>query len=165
MLYCSKCQFLAEDGAECPSCGSRKLREVRPDDPVLLLTAGDPDCGAVLAALDEIGVPHEERMCGTGAPSALLYGKSPGARSNIFVPFRELTRCRGLMEAIGMGGPGKAGRQVPPDAEKEDGTGRPWGKTGRILVRIFSAVFFLLLVWAVVALADGLIDLIKSALR
>ena len=164
MLYCAKCQFLTDGGAECPSCGSRKLREVRPDDPVLLLSAGEPGCGAALAALDEVGIPHEERMCGTGAPSALLYGRSPGARYRVFVPFRELTRCRELMEFIGVPlEPGKAGPQVPPDAEKK--TERQWGRTGRFLVRILSAVFFLLLVWAVVALTDGLIALIKSALR
>lgn len=102
MLYCPRCQVLAGTGDECPSCGSKKLREVRPDDPVLLLTADEAECSAVGAAFDDGGIAHEERMCGTGAPSSILYGRMPNATYRIFVPFGELDRCREVLCGIGM---------------------------------------------------------------
>ena len=40
MLYCPKCQVLTNDKT-CPSCGGKKLRVPEPEDPALLITAGD----------------------------------------------------------------------------------------------------------------------------
>lgn len=37
MLYCEDCKSLTAD-SECPSCGSKKLREAKENDPVYLLT-------------------------------------------------------------------------------------------------------------------------------
>lgn len=162
MRYCPKCQTLVEAEEECPSCGNRKLREVRPNDPVLLYTTDETKCSMIRAAFDESGIPHEERMCGAGAPPALLYGKTPGALYRIFVPFGEVDHCKEILGAMGMlegTDPAKriSGRE-PAEADPAKMSPRK-----RVLVRILSAAAFLLIVWGVVELADEFIAFLKSA--
>lgn len=153
MPYCSKCQRLTENTERCPSCGNGNLREVRADDPVLLLSVGETDADAVRAAFDDAGVPHEERMAGPGAPPALLYGKSPIARYRIFVRYGDLEQARDLLLNIG----------VPAEGGGE--TERGQNRVRLVFSRIVASLLFLGIVAAVVVLADGLIGLLKSALR
>lgn len=166
MLYCAKCQILVENGAECPSCGSKKLREVRQNDPVLLLTSDEVQSGSVKAAFDDSGIPHEERMCGPGAPPSLLYGRSPNSLYHIFVPFGAVEQCREILQEIGVPGENEEagqGLSLPENDENEDGF--PLHRVRRILIRIWSAVCLLVLIWAVVELSDTLIAFLKSAFR
>ena len=104
MLYCPRCQVLVTEEDVCPSCGSKKLRKVEANDPVLLYTADEMNCSMIRAALDENGIPHEERMCGPGAPPSLLYGKMPNALYRIFVPFGAVEHCKRILEEIGVVG-------------------------------------------------------------
>lgn len=155
MLYCASCQVLCRDEDRCPSCGSRKLREVRENDPVLLLTAGGEDCEKIIAAFDGEGISHEERMCGPGSPPTLLYGKAPYASYHIFVPYGALSRCRQILQGIGI---------LNEFGEKENkslSAGEPeqnMSPMKRTLVRIVSALAFILLIWAAVKFADTVVS-------
>lgn len=160
MLYCARCQVLAGAGVECPSCGSKKLREVRPNDPVLLLMADETECAAIRAAFDDGGIAHEERMCGPGTPPSILYGKMPGADYRIFVPFGELDRCRDILRGIGvLGEDGKVQRPASPFEEEEKPAG---GGLRRAFFRIGAALLFLAAVALAVGLADKLAAFFKS---
>ena len=57
MLYCSNCQRLAE--GDCPNCGkkARKLREVRPNDPVHFFTGNYIQTSMAEPLLEENGIP------------------------------------------------------------------------------------------------------------
>lgn len=163
MLYCARCQVLAGIGVECPSCGSKKLREVRQNDPVLLLTADETECAAVRAAFDDGAIAHEERMCGPGAPPSILYGRMPNADYRIFVPFGELDRCRDILRGIGVLGEND---QKASDFETLETKDDPKPDANRIrtaFFRVMAAILFLGLIYGVVNLTDTFIDFLKSA--
>lgn len=153
MMYCPKCQALSEDGTACPSCGSRKLREARPDDPILLLTAGGAECDRITAAFREEDIPFELRMNGFGGPPESLYGRSPGSEKNVFVPYGALDRCREILESLELlDGSGRLKR-----AEN-----REMSTPLRSFWRVFSVVLFLLLVWAAVTFTDRIAEAVKA---
>lgn len=154
MRYCPRCQVLVKEEDVCPSCGSKKLREIEENDPVLLYSADEMKCGMIRAALDENGIPHEERMCGPGAPPSLLYGKMPNALYRIFVPFGALERCKRILEEIGVLGENNS---EPDIREPETNRGK------HIFYRIMASLLFLGLIYGVVTLADSFIDFLKSA--
>lgn len=153
MMYCPKCQALSEDGTACPSCGSRKLREALPEDPILLLTAGGGECDRITAAFEEEGIPFELRMNGIGGPPESLYGRAPGSEKNVFVPYGALDRCREILDSLGMlDGSGRLKRAK----------GREMNAPLRSFWRIFSVVLFLLLVWVVVTFTDRIAEAVKA---
>lgn len=164
MRYCPRCQVIVKTGVECPSCGSKKLREAEVNDPVLLYTADEMKCSMIRAAFDESGIPHEERMCGPGAPPSILYGKMPNSLYHIFVPYGEVERCEEILQGIGALGENESAKaDAPQDRAEEETNPKAMSHGKRIFVRIASAIAFLILVWGVVALADHLIDFLKSA--
>ncbi|QAT49728.1 hypothetical protein EQM14_08045 [Caproiciproducens sp. NJN-50] len=164
MRYCPRCQILVKTGAACPSCGNRKLREVEANDPVLLYTADETKCGMIRAAFDEGGIPHEERMCGPGAPPSILYGKMPNSLYHIFVPYGEVERCEEILKGIGaLDESGSAQKVAFENQAEEEPDLTAMSRWKRTFVRIVSAAAFLILVWAVVTMADRLIDFLKSA--
>lgn len=152
MLYCPKCQALSMDGVACPACGSKKLREAQPEDPVLLMTAGGEDCGRAVQALQAEEIPCELRMSGAGGPPEELYGRAPGTEKNIFVPYGSLDRCKEVLGSAGM--LDESGR-LKRNGEAEMSTPR------RSFWRVFSALLFALLVWAAVSLSDHIAEAIK----
>ena len=162
MLYCAKCQVLAGAGVECPSCGSKKLREVRPNDPVLLLTADEMECAAVRAAFDDGGIAHEERMCGPGAPPSILYGRMPNAAYRIFVPFGEIDRCREILRGIGVLGEND---EKVSDFKISDSRKPETNRIRMAFFRIMAAILFLGLIYGVVNLTDAFINFLKAAFR
>lgn len=160
MLYCPKCQVLVKTGTVCPSCGGKKLREVRPNDPVLLYTAEEFKCNMIRAAFDSDGIPHEERMCGPGAPSSILYGKAPYSEYHIFVPFCQVGRCEEILRGIGAltDSGGEAGL-----SEQEQPAKSTVSRRRILFFRMMAAILFLGLIAAAVSLADTVVDFLKSA--
>lgn len=152
MMYCPKCQVLSRDGAACPSCGNGKLREARPEDPVLLVTAGGGDCDRIAEAFGEEGIPFELRMSGVGEPPESLYGRSPGSEKNVFVPYGAVDRCREILDSLGL--LDGSGRMKHADA---DTMSRPL----RSFWRVFSVLLFMLLVWVAVTFADRIAEAVK----
>ena len=134
------------------------------NDPVLLFTADEMKRSVIRAAFDECGMPHEERMCGPGAPPSILYGKMPNSLYHIFVPYGEVERCKEILKGIGALGENESAQKdgfANQEEEKPDLTAMSRWK--RVSVRIVSAAAFLILVWIVAAAADRLIDFLKSA--
>ena len=152
-MYCPKCQALSEDGRICPSCGSGKLREARPEDPILLLTAGGGDCDRITEAFREEEIPCELRMNGIGSPPEKLFGRVPGSEKNIYVPYGALNQCREILESLGM--LDDSGRMK---RTKDSEMSTP----ARAFWRIISILLFLLLVWAVVTFADRIAEAVKA---
>jgi len=85
MLYCPSCQRMAKD--KCPRCGrpSKKLREIRENDPVLVFNGGFLPATMVESLLKDNSIPYsKEGILGAG-----LTTKAGGIleRFNIFIPF------------------------------------------------------------------------------
>ena len=161
MQYCASCQVLSRDGDKCPSCGSRKLREVRQNDPVLLLTADEIECTMIKAAFDDANISHGERMSGTGSPSSVLYGRMPNASYDIFVPFGELENCKEILKDMGVideNGQRVKKTDMPEQTEQE----KEMSPAKRMMVRAGSVVLFIVLVWAAVAATDSIVSAVRA---
>jgi hypothetical protein len=151
---------LVKTEAACPSCGSKKLREARGNDPVLLYTADETKCSMIRTAFNEYGIPHEERMCGPGAPPSILYGKMPNALYHIFVPFGEVEHCKDILRGIGALGENDGEQDT---TEMEPISNSASGGARLIFFRIMAGLLFLGLIYAVVNLTDAFVDFLKSA--
>lgn len=171
MFYCSTCQMLCE--SECPSCGSKKLREVQANDPVLLVTANEIECGRVTALLEDSGIPYEKRIFGLEAAPNALFGDYGSSNKNIFVPYCELERSRELIGCTAelsdeedINQDGGTIQENAPEAESEEKLSeeedaRHMSRGKRIFWRIISVALFILIVWAVVSGSDFLANWVK----
>lgn len=159
MLYCAKCETLSLDGETCPMCGGKRLRPVRPDDPVLLLTTGGEESRQICSAFEDAGIPHEAHPLGTGGIMRIYTGSPDNiADVRIFVPYCAVERCREILTNIGvLGGDGK---KLLSSAQK--GSDEALSRSWRVSRRIFTAFLFILAVVLVVSLSDQLVSLIKS---
>ena len=164
MLYCATCQLLVREGERCPVCGSRKLREAEPTDPVLLMTSDRMEAETVLAAFKDKNIPCEQRDCGIGAPPAIVYGRSPQESVDLFVPFEALDRCREILEGMGILDEKEQRRKKDATESPEEPT-EPMSPARKAALRIASAVAFLLLIWLAVSLSDNIVYFVKTMLH
>ena len=153
MLYCPKCQVLVKEGDRCPACNSKKLREPQEGDPVMLLTATEKKCRRIAGALDGQEIPHEERVCGVEGIASAYAGEGGMCNKNIFVPYDRLEEAVELMHHIGVTGSGKSAEEADEAAEMSP--------RKRFIVRAISVVLFILLIWAVVTMADAAAGWVK----
>lgn len=162
MLYCESCQVLSRDETMCPQCGSRKLRPVSENDPVLLFTAGTEETQRITAAFDDEGIPHMERIQGGGSLTSIVLGQSRCAQVRIFVPYGKIDHAKDVM--LGIGALKDDGETSKPATQDEQAQKKavPMSPGRRAAVRIFSSLLFLILVIAVVAGADTIVNLFKS---
>lgn len=165
MLYCENCQVLSRDGKTCPLCGSKKLRPVCPDDPVLLLTVGEEESSRISAAFSDASIPCMAQAQGAGGVLNLLGGRPRSTARRIFVPYREVEHAREVLIGIGAVKENAAAglKDAPAELQKEEPV--PVSRKGRMAARIFCAVSFLALVWVVVYFSDRLADFLKSLFR
>lgn len=152
MFYCERCQVLSRDGKTCPLCGSRKLRPVCPDDPVLLLTVGEDEATRITAAFKESSVPCLARSTGSGGYTSIILGRSRCSDVRIFVPFNKIERAKEILIGIGALKTGKESEEKTGPSKQ--GGKVPMSRCKRIAVKIISAILFFLLIWGVVILSD-----------
>lgn len=165
MLYCPKCQLLCLDSEACPSCGTKKLREPEPDDPVLLLTADEIKTEMIEAVFEENNQLYEERVCGLGGPPSVVFGKNANTNYNIFVPFGELESAQTLLHGIGiLDTSDKPEDTVMTEEEEDTETEEPEELSSgkRTIFRILSVILFILAVWGVVAVSDYAANALKA---
>lgn len=172
MFYCSTCQMLCE--SECPSCGSKKLREVQANDPVLLVTANEIECGRVTALLEDSGIPYEKRISGLEAAPNALFGDYGSSNKNIFVPYCELERSRELIGCTAELSDEQdsheedntiqenTSEEEPEEKRNDEDEARHMSRGKRIFWRIISVALFILIVWAVVSGSDFLANWVKQ---
>ncbi|MGX8702596.1 hypothetical protein [Caproiciproducens sp.] len=166
MLYCPKCQLLIDSDADrCAACGSKKLREPGPDDPVLLLTTDETNTTMIRSVFQENGIVFVEQDSGFGSPPSILLGSRPfyGNR-NIFVAFRDLDTAKELLNGIGIADAQDAKLESgsPAPEEEPEPEEEPMSSRKRFFWRIVSAMMFILIVWGVVAAADFLANALKA---
>jgi hypothetical protein len=167
MLYCPKCQLLIDsDTDRCAACGSKKLREPGPDDPVLLLTADETKAIMIRSAFQENGIVFIEQDSGFGAPPSMLLGKPFYGNRNIFVAFRDLNTAKELLNGIGIADAEDAKLEsstpAPEEGPEPEEEQEPMSSRKRFFWRIVSAMMFILVVWGVVAAADFLANALKA---
>lgn len=177
MLYCPKCQLLIDsDTDRCAACGSKKLREPGPDDPVLLLTADEMKTVMIRSVFQENGIVFVEQDSGFGSPPSMLLGKHFYGNRNIFVAFRDRNTAKELLNGIGIAdaqdaklesstpGPGQGPEEPrePEEGSEPEEDPEPMSSRKRFFWRIVSAMMFILVVWGVVAAADFLANALKA---
>lgn len=160
MLYCAKCQLLVREDECCPVCGSRKLREVESTDPVMLMTTDRTAAEAILAAFQDGNIPCEQRDSGPGSLPA-FFPRASYDSVNLFVPFEATDRCREILTGMGILGEREQRRKKeapdPPEEQTE-----PMSPARKTILRILSAIAFILLIFAVVFLSDKAVSFVKA---
>ena len=168
MLYCPNCQVVSTDDSTCPSCGSKKLRNPEPDDPVLLLTADEAKTERIEAAFEEHQIPYEARIYGLGGPPSVILGRQMSTNNNIFVPFGQLNNCQELLNGIGIINPEDEAflKEEKQPKQEEPGEEEPpqMSRGKRFFWRAFSIILFILVVWGVVSAADYAAAALKALL-
>lgn len=180
MKYCPDCQRIYEDEVQrCSECRALLGRNVREDDPVLLLSASMLECERIRGALADEGIPCEVRPWGGDFSAGVVTGYSPQGSAELFVPFAALERARAVQSAVTApenggqlpGEPDESDETPPETASEGDAAALPaageentpaMSRGKRIFWRIFSMILFILLVWAVVAGTDGIVGWIKQ---
>ena len=180
MLYCPKCQLLIDsDTDRCAACGSKKLREPGPDDPVLLLTTDETNAVMIRSVFQENGIVFVEQDSGFGSPPSILLGSRPFYEArNIFVAFRDRNTAKELLNGIGIAdaqdaklesstpgpeeGPEPEEPSEPEESSEPEEEPEPMSSRKRFFWRIVSAMMFILVVWGVVAAADFLANALKA---
>mgnify|MGYP000853075191 FL=1 len=157
MLYCENCQVLSRDGKTCPVCGGKKLRPVRPDDPVLLITVGEEESARISAAFQDAAIPCFAQAQGAGSVLSILGGQPRSTARRVFVPFGEVEHAREVL--IGIGALKEGASAKPPEPEREE---QPMSRGRRAAARIFFAVVFLAVIWIVVYFCDILAGYLKN---
>ena len=168
MLYCAKCQMLCE--FECPCCGSKKLREVQQNDPVLLTTANGLECDRIAALLQDDNIPYEERVSGLELEPSVLFGRYGNDNKNIFVPYDKLEICEEFLgseevtdEDITAEHDSVVQSDIQPKEESEaNSTNEAAVRRSRMFWRATSVVLFIVLIWAVVAGTDFATNWLKG---
>ena len=96
MNYCEKCYHVCE-GTACTECGSKKTREVRPDD-ICFFTICKEQTGAMLRdALEADGIKVVLVPFGSGVRSA--FGMTLGS-FEVYVPYQHLSAAQGFMDTV-----------------------------------------------------------------
>ena len=169
-LYCERCQALSKDGKVCPSCGGKKLRLPKDNDPVMLYNAGGEEAEQIAAAFEDAGIPFMKRSLGGGSYTGIVLGQSRSSQVNIFVPYGEVEHAEEILHGIGVLKDEETEQDAAEGMEEEKNPSEtkakkeqiPMSRGRRIAVRIFSALLFLLLVWLVVSVADGIVSLFQG---
>ena len=160
MLYCATCQVLVREEECCPVCGSRKLREAEPNDPVLLITADRLEAEAILSAFKDDNIPCEQRDSGPGSLPT-FFPRPSYDNVNLFVPFEAVDRCREILKAMGILDEKKQRRKKEAPEPLEEQT-EPLSPARKKILRILSAIAFLLLIFSVVSISDRAVSFVKA---
>jgi hypothetical protein len=168
MMYCPKCQVLTDEPV-CPSCGGEKLRAPQPQDPALLITADESKAEMIESVFNENHISYEERICGLGGPSSIIFGKTANTNKNIFVPFGQLDTCDELLNGIGILEADDAQLQEQESEQEEqpavqEPEEKEMSRRARFVWRTVSAVLFIVVVWGVVMVADYVANALKALL-
>ena len=92
ILYCSGCQLTFSGGDKCPSCGSRKVRPVRPED-ICFLTEAEPiPAGMLQDVLKQHQIPALTSST-VGAGMAMKAG-NVFERIKFFVRYEHLEKAK-----------------------------------------------------------------------
>lgn len=94
MLYCENCMALVYEN-QCPSCGTKKLREAKENDPVYLITKDAILSASIEDILNQNEIPCQKRgILGEGIISRLGYTFET---YHFFVPFGAYKKSKELL--------------------------------------------------------------------
>ena len=95
MLYCEKCNLLAEK--TCPECGG-PLREPKENDPVLLARTDTLHASMLEPLLTDEGIPYSKK--GRMGVAFVLKGGSMLEEYSFYVPYGAYERAKTLTEVV-----------------------------------------------------------------
>ncbi len=97
MRYCEKC-CMPTDGDRCPSCGRKKLRELRSDDPCFLTEQEEIWSEMLADVLTQREIPFIRKSV-MGAGLAIITGPIHD-RVRYYVAYGKLAEAEGIVESL-----------------------------------------------------------------
>lgn len=97
-MYCPGCRIVFDEGAKCPLCGSKKVRNVSPED-ICFLTEAEPLLGGMLKnVLEQNEIPV---LCSSniGAGMAMRAG-SMFERMRLYVRYDNLQKATEIVNEL-----------------------------------------------------------------
>lgn len=169
MRYCPNCQRVEEQDVErCPVCRKQMKRKIEDTDPVFLMETSILESERIEAALEDEGIPYASRTP-KKEPSATIVTGNKNAGIYLYVPFEVYEKAKDVVIGIGALRTEEETQVIMENTESKDEkkekaqdefTQMSPGK--RLAVRIVSVILFILVVWAVVAGTDFIMNLIKG---
>ena len=164
--YCPRCQRIEEKEIErCPVSHKQLKRNIEENDPVFLLETSILESERVEAALDDEGIPYASRTP-KKEPSATIITGNKNAGVYLYVPFQVWEKAKDIAIGIGAMQPAEEDTQQLQEKsrtiEKKGEEFEEMSRSKRLIVRIVSVILFILVIWAVVAGTDFVMNLIKG---
>lgn len=155
MLYCKNCKRIFEGENKKCKCKQKYIinSKLSPDIPVYLTTAVGFEKDRICAALKDAKVPFEEKLVKKSYGALPVISGTTNSDINIYVPYEFLDEA----EDIIMGVCTNLDKNEQ-NATQIDDYNSPRNK----LIRIISLILFFIMLWAVVAGTDAVMNWIKS---
>ena len=163
MKYCSSCGRLYEAQEEqCPRCRRPLAAEAKQEDSVYLVTAGGFELDRICAALEDAGIPYEQKAAKKMAAAPVVSGVA-GA-TDVLVAYMDYAKAQDVLIGVGaLSVPAQEDADPQQeDGQIEDGEAAQMSRGNLLFCRILSVVLLILLVWAVVAGTDTVISWVKQ---
>ena len=167
MRYCTRCQRIEEKEIErCSICHKQLKRNIEENDPVFLLETSILESERIEAALEDAGIPYASRTP-KKEPSATIITGNKNASVYLYVPFQVWEKAKDLMIGIGAMQPKEekekqVQEEQPRKIVKKGEEFEEMSRSKRLIVRIVSVILFILVIWAVVAGTDFVMNIIKG---
>ncbi|HHZ05629.1 MAG TPA: hypothetical protein GX401_02400 [Clostridiales bacterium] len=171
MSYCKKCNYFSKDDIDrCPNCKQYMVKEAPENDaPVIAIRTAGIEHERITAALQDSKIPFSERFARKQASANVVTGVN-SASVDIIVNYKDYEKTYDLL--VGIGAIKLDGEEIidevdekqpvkksvrPGEEEFEEMSTRK-----RIIVRILSAILFIVVVWGVVVGVDYVMALVKG---
>ena len=97
-MYCPGCRILFDEGAKCPLCGNKKVRNASPED-ICFLTEAEPIFGCMLKdVLEQNSIPVLSSST-IGAGMAMRAG-AMFERVKYYVRYEHLQKAKEIVEEL-----------------------------------------------------------------
>lgn len=169
MRYCTRCKKLYltdKDTEKCIVCDKKTITKPNYASPVKIITANGFELERICAALDGEGLPYHYQQVRKDTGIQIL-NSAPPENCDLFVPLSAYEKAQDVLIGIGaikedeISEIDENSRNQLKAAQKKADEEELTPQKAR-LVRIFSAIAFLVIIAGVVFFADFLVEFIKK---
>ena len=171
MKYCEKCRAIfGNEKKSCPKCGKKLTSDIYPENLVYMTTATGFELERIEAALNEASVPFECKSIKRQAVMRLL-NSAPPESYDILAPIFAYDDAYSILAGINAINPDEITEpdedlinDIKTERKKHNETVDSISPQKQRMIKIFSAIAFLLILAFVVWGTDYITALIKQAL-
>lgn len=164
MRYCPKCKNLNDDTAlRCSQCGSRRVRVVKPDDFILLVTATEYESEQIVKALEQAKIPCKKQPAGVDGIPSMYNSDALYSDQNVLVPYR----VREEAEKIAQETQKQTAEQLEEMRKAQETPAEettPASRRRQFFTSVVAVLLFIILVACVVFASDWLAGILRDTL-